>query len=53
MNAVILGCSSMAKAIDAAQKKTGTDHPVYLISRKYHSSPGQMLSLIHIFFSLM
>ena len=42
MNAVILGCSSMAKAIDAAQKKTGTDHPVYLISRKYHSSPGQM-----------
>ena len=23
MNAVILGCSSMAKAIDAAQKKTG------------------------------
>ena len=36
MNAVILGCSSMAKAIDAAQKKTGTDHPVYLISRKYH-----------------
>lgn len=42
MNEVILGCSSMAKAIDAAQKKTGTDHPVYLISRKYHSSPGQM-----------
>ena len=23
-------------------EKTGTDHPVYLISRKYHSSPGQM-----------
>lgn len=42
MNAIILGCSSMARAIAAAKKKEGTDYPVHLIDRKYHADPQAM-----------
>lgn len=42
MNAVIVGCSSMAKAVFAAQKKMNTDYPTVFIDRKYHADPAAM-----------
>ncbi len=39
---VILGCSSLELYIAAAQDAAGTDHPVVLMDRVYHSEPADM-----------
>ncbi len=39
---VVLGCSSLELYIAAAQDAAGTDHPVVLMDRVYHSEPADM-----------
>ena len=39
---VVLGCSSLEAYIDAAQAAAGTDYPVVLMDRAYHSEPADM-----------
>lgn len=41
-NRVVLGCSSMEAYIAAAQAAAGTQYPVALIDRSYHSEPPKM-----------
>ena len=41
-NRVVLGCSSLEAYIAGAQAAAGTDWPVVLIDRSYHSEPPKM-----------
>lgn len=43
---VIIACSSLSEYIEYAQKKVGTDHPVYYLDRKYHRDPAEMRSKV-------
>lgn len=38
----IIACSSLKEYVEYAQKKVGTDHPVYYLDRKYHRDPNEM-----------
>ena len=42
MVAVILGCSSLAGHVEAAQAKMQTNYPFIALERKYHVNPKQM-----------
>lgn len=45
-NTVIAACSSMLLHVEAAQKKMGTDFPVAVLDREYHSDPAKMRELV-------
>ncbi len=39
---VIIACSSLREYVEYAQKKVGSNHPVYYLDRKYHRDPAEM-----------
>lgn len=41
---VIIACSSLREYLEYAQKRVGTDLPVYYLDRKYHRDPAEMRS---------
>ena len=43
---VIIACSSLSEYVEYAQKKVGTDHPVYYLDRQYHRDPAEMRSKV-------
>ena len=42
MSAGILTCSSLEEHVRLAQENMGTDHPVYVVDKKYHVEPKDM-----------
>ena len=42
----IIACGSLREYVEYAQKKVGTDHPVYYLDRKYHRDPAEMRSYV-------
>ena len=39
---VIIACSSLREYVEYAQRKVGSNHPVYYLDRKYHRDPAEM-----------